>query len=368
MTARLRARDLSALLQVVTHLYDGLLDARTLGERVVSSIPTMLNGEAVTYSDLDLERATAVEFTDPPSFMQPAIIEVFSRYMHENPLVAHFAKTGDGRARKVSDLVTRAELHRTGLYNEYVRPFAGTEYQMAMAIHAGRSRVVGVSAARSRRDYSEREQQLLDLLRPHLVRVAAITGLVEQLADSVLSLSRVDAGRPHGLVALDRAARPRFLTDGARRLLEGYFGPERAVDRLPDALRRWILANVRGLRETDVPRAIDPFVVQRNQRTLTLWHRSTPDGHVLLMQEQEDQEKQTPQRPPPHLARWGLTLRESEVLFWVARGKTNFETALIIGVQPRTVDKHVERIFTKLGVQNRTAAAVMFTRPPSAAE
>lgn len=52
-----------------------------------------------------------------------------------------------------------------------------------------------------------------------------------------------------------------------------------------------------------------------------------------------------------------LTERESEVLFWIANGKTNREAAEILEMSPRTVNKHLEMIFPKLGVENRTAAA-----------
>jgi len=53
----------------------------------------------------------------------------------------------------------------------------------------------------------------------------------------------------------------------------------------------------------------------------------------------------------------GLTERESEVLFWIANGKANREAAEILGMSPRTVNKHLEQVFVKLGVENRTAAA-----------
>lgn len=52
-----------------------------------------------------------------------------------------------------------------------------------------------------------------------------------------------------------------------------------------------------------------------------------------------------------------LTARESEVLLWVSRGKTNRDIADILGMSPRTVNKHLEHVFEKLGVETRTAAA-----------
>ena len=54
-----------------------------------------------------------------------------------------------------------------------------------------------------------------------------------------------------------------------------------------------------------------------------------------------------------------LTPRESEVLTWISRGKTNQEIAIILDFSPRTVNKHLEQIFRKLGVENRTTAAAV---------
>jgi DNA-binding CsgD family transcriptional regulator len=55
----------------------------------------------------------------------------------------------------------------------------------------------------------------------------------------------------------------------------------------------------------------------------------------------------------------GLTTREGEVLAWLSKGKTNRDIAQILGLSPRTVDKHLEQIYSKLGVENRTAAAAI---------
>lgn len=55
----------------------------------------------------------------------------------------------------------------------------------------------------------------------------------------------------------------------------------------------------------------------------------------------------------------GLTAREGQVLEWLSRGKSNRDIAAILGLSPRTVTKHVEQIFQKLGVENRTSAATI---------
>jgi len=54
-----------------------------------------------------------------------------------------------------------------------------------------------------------------------------------------------------------------------------------------------------------------------------------------------------------------LTPKEAEVLYWVVKGKTNRDIGDIVGSSPMTVKKHLERVFSKLGVETRTAAAAM---------
>jgi len=57
-----------------------------------------------------------------------------------------------------------------------------------------------------------------------------------------------------------------------------------------------------------------------------------------------------------------LTTRESEVLLWISRGKSNREIGEILSISPRTVNKHLEQVFVKLGVENRASAAARAVR------
>ncbi|MBL9208339.1 MAG: response regulator [Opitutaceae bacterium] len=77
------------------------------------------------------------------------------------------------------------------------------------------------------------------------------------------------------------------------------------------------------------------------------------EPEVYLLQEQ------APSPGPQALMELGLTARESEVLFWIAQGKSNPDVALILGTSPRTIHKHVENIFRKLGCETRAAAALL---------
>ena len=65
---------------------------------------------------------------------------------------------------------------------------------------------------------------------------------------------------------------------------------------------------------------------------------------------------------PSRLATASLTPRETEVLAWIAKGKTNRDVGEILGMSPRTVNKHLEHLFEKLGVETRSAAAAVAGR------
>lgn len=79
------------------------------------------------------------------------------------------------------------------------------------------------------------------------------------------------------------------------------------------------------------------------------WH---PDDAIPLLLEVVRKPRNGSVRP-----RGALTRREAEVLFWVEKAKSNSQVSDILGIAPATVRKHMERIFAKLGVENRTAAA-----------
>ncbi|AOY91132.1 hypothetical protein BKK79_04365 [Cupriavidus sp. USMAA2-4] len=64
---------------------------------------------------------------------------------------------------------------------------------------------------------------------------------------------------------------------------------------------------------------------------------------------------------PPRLAAappGTLTARERQVLRWLARGKTDRDIASVLGISTRTVQKHLQHVYVKLGVETRTAAVV----------
>lgn len=74
------------------------------------------------------------------------------------------------------------------------------------------------------------------------------------------------------------------------------------------------------------------------------------DRSLLVLEEQSEQ------AAIQILEQLSLNRREVQVLFWITEGKTNPEIGMILGISPRTVQKDLERVFEKLGVETRTAA------------
>jgi len=135
-----------------------------------------------------------------------------------------------------------------------------------------------------------------------------------------------------------------FCTKLAWNLVERYFGPK-VLTMLPPALAAWVA-------QPDRP---SPFVCEHPGSRLAIRMFSESDAShtvMLLLEEKVDL------TGPEPLQKLGLTPREAEVLFWLTQGKSSPEIGIILGMALNTVKKHVQNIFQKLGVENRTAAAM----------
>jgi DNA-binding CsgD family transcriptional regulator len=93
-------------------------------------------------------------------------------------------------------------------------------------------------------------------------------------------------------------------------------------------------------------------VVHRGDNALVIRLLTGARECILLMEEHTTTLNTAP------LESLRLTRREADILVWIQRGKTNREIGMLIGTSPRTVSKHLEHIFEKLGVRTRTAAAI----------
>ncbi|HYJ05278.1 MAG TPA: LuxR C-terminal-related transcriptional regulator [Chthoniobacterales bacterium] len=151
------------------------------------------------------------------------------------------------------------------------------------------------------------------------------------------------------LLVVSPDGRIQFATARARHWLkELSFSPS---DRLPHALAGW-------LAETTPSSRPSSFILERAGTKLCLQVIFREPKSICLLLDQRAKSA------PPRGSRSLLTQRQVEVLAWVARGKTNAEIAKILSLKTGTIGKYLERIFPKLGVENRTAAA-SFVRGPN---
>ncbi|WP_159585692.1 DNA-binding response regulator [Chelativorans xinjiangense] len=121
--------------------------------------------------------------------------------------------------------------------------------------------------------------------------------------------------------------------------------------RLPWEVTDWLLSQKPGRTE--------PYILSRNGKKVECRIVGGAGGAERLIR-LIDREAGTDEE---RLATaFDLSLRAAEVLLWITHGKSNKEIAEILDLSPRTVNKHLEQIFNKLGVENRTAAATMSVR------
>ena len=148
-----------------------------------------------------------------------------------------------------------------------------------------------------------------------------------------------------------------WQTPLARDLLESYCGTH--APQTPPEVSAWLAESVSEVEQRGAL-AVEPpkLSIERGPKRLTFrLHQQIGDSDaggdwLIVMRETSE----TAVNEAMSLI-FKLTAREAEVLYWVVKGKTNKDIGDILGSSPMTVKKHLERVFVKLGVETRTAAA-----------
>jgi DNA-binding CsgD family transcriptional regulator len=285
--------------------------------------------------------ATAIVFADPVVTLAPEDELMLATLALQNPLVAHFVSTGDGRALRFSDFITRRQLHHLDLYDLVYRRLA-TEYQVAFVLPAPPGEVVGITLNRARRDFTRQEVTLLELIRAPLR--ASYARLVElaELHRVVRALDAPDDCFTRAALLVDSDGSIVRWTASAAILLGGVeSGPA------PEPLLDWLRRPPVGGGQSSAP-----LVFERDGRRLrATLHVDGPGApRAVTLTEARSQPTRAQLR---HLA---LSPRETDVLHALMGGASNPQMARDLGMSTRTVEKHLQHIYTRLGVTTRTAA------------
>jgi DNA-binding response OmpR family regulator/DNA-binding CsgD family transcriptional regulator len=175
-------------------------------------------------------------------------------------------------------------------------------------------------------------EELLARIRVHLGNARISQGSQTALDES---------GRP--LLAIDSTGAIIWSTPRSAEILGRVFGGQALPPGLATLLIRLLETDERGvLRHEITGGRLEFSLVTRNAANEWLFRiaeiRAGAEERLLA-------------------ARHGLTDREAEVLLWISRGKANREISEILGISPRTVNKHLEQVFEKMGIENRASAA-----------
>lgn len=225
-------RTLRAALGLLGAMNESALDKRVFAQLGVEQLPQLVASEFTTLSICHLASGRREVFGLPAGALSEQDRAAFDRHFHEHPLVRYHAYQGGRGTQRISDSLPIEQFRRSALYNDYYRRIR-IDHAMALPIYVRDGVLVSFVLNRTRRNFTDRERALLDVLRPHLARV-----------------------------------------------------------------------------------------YQRLNRL------------------------------------GGLTAREAEVLRWVAAGKSDAQIAAILHISARTVQKHLQHSYEKLGVESRTAAAM----------
>lgn len=320
-------------------------DLDDYAQRTIELLGELIPCDMTSYNVVDPSCASASVVADPADAVFAGGLELFAHFAHQNPLVSHYAHTGDGSALRISDFLTRRELHDTDLYDLVYRHLR-LEYQLAITVPSPRrelgmpGELIGLTLSRADRDFSEGERLLLELVRPHF---AAALRRAHELALARAIGSGAQADRSRWLLLATHDGTVAWANAAAAEGLGVAAG-----ERLPAAVIEW-WAPERARHEREP--SPQPAIRHEGRRLRAQLVRDAyPQLDAICL---------TPAvgLPGPETLRGlGLTARQAEVLALALEGCTSAQLAHALGLSRRTVEKHLEAIYTRLGVENRAQA------------
>ncbi|MDA8311097.1 MAG: helix-turn-helix transcriptional regulator [Actinomycetota bacterium] len=335
-----------AISDALEELY-GLATAESFPQRAITAAARLVDSDITSYNVLLPGSMEAQVYVDPPEAPTfPDAVAIFASHLDEHPLVTHYARTGDVRAHRISDLCPDRTFRATGLYREFYGPL-GVDYQLAVTLPSAARTVVGIALNRKRPDFCDAERDAVNLLRRHFARAHANALALSRLVQSVPTMTALEAiDAP--VIELDSEGTLLYATDCAARLAQAYLPGTERIYRLPELLVAWASREVVRMASGTPAAAPDPLVVPGSYADLVVrlvrCSRDDREGFLALLSES------------PRAGRTPLTARQREILELVGQGLSDAEIARTLGLSVRTVGKHLEHAYRMLGVTSRTAA------------
>lgn len=265
----------------------------------------------------------------------------YEDFRHEDPLVNHRRDAPLEAALAISDFVRAKAWQASPFYRGFCGP-SGIGDQLSIQCPHGADGTLHVVISRA--DYggfASADREMLDLLRPHLLQTCGALARPDPSAAALVEMVLGEA-----VLVFDELMGRFSSTVQTREFVERVVSPAR--------IEKWIRSQLSAARKNPRNAAVGP----RQKSTLdyfglrlTLFPDPSGHRHVVSVRVANDETRLA------HLRAAGLTARETEVLLWLARGKSNPEISCILGLRVTTVRTHLRAIFISLGVETRTAAA-----------
>ncbi|MBD2252372.1 helix-turn-helix domain-containing protein [Nostoc parmelioides] len=335
--------------------------------QILTALPKLVGAETFSIGSFNMGSAPfSTRFYTFPRYEVGMAAESFTSQRQNffaHPVAQHYLQTLDEQALAISDFFSEQEFQRREAFYAFFQSF-GLADQMSVffklpsirnadQFHQGQNHLV-LSISRDRRNFTERDRLILNLIRPHLQQayenIAAFNQLQSQLVEQHQATEQV------AVISLSINGKVKWMTQKAGEILHHYFPPSNAKFFLPDILQRWINHQVFELvQSTETFTSPCPLRLELDGRRLTIrlnYNAQLEQVYLLL------EETQAIEFSVEALQMMGLTKREAEVLFWVAKDQSTNEVAKHLGISDRTVKKHLENVYEKFGVQTRLAAVM----------
>ncbi len=303
-----------------------------LCRRAPAGLAELVPADVLTWDRIELatgviQHAAVLVETEPPGAFAACVGSA-----GDHPLLtAHAA--GQRGALRLSEAVEPNRLSHSELYGDLLHP-SGFSYGIAIAIRPGPGEAVVAGLGRSEREFSERDRDMLDLVRPGLERAWRVADARERLVRALA------ANPPSGtaVVLLDSYGEIEHSGVNAERWLAEHFGAAEHPGWLPNPVAGWLALPPRP-----------PLVSVREGRRLTV-QLLPGDPHALLLEEDVASFR------PEALRALGLTARDTEMLCAAAAIKDESEIAAELFLSVHAVRERLEQIEAKLDVRDARAA------------
>lgn len=341
-------RDVQTLLAALEVLH-AEVDPLTLPERTLQAVLSLVPNDIAVFDGFGTDNNySGYLWYSPADMVWDHLMPVLAELVYQNPVYETVVNDRTTKIVSISHFAPLAKFHRTAVYNEFYRHF-DADTQLSACLAVSPELYVTCSLHRAKRDFTDREWKRLEFLAPHLVSAFRNAQFVHKLEiERDLLDTALEAAR-YGIITVDLDLNIRNQNLTAIKLLHKYFQP--LSNNLPEELAGFVKHQSHSYSASEVYVPPAPLILERidSKLKIRLSFQSQSNTIVLLLEEIKE-------ISPADLVGLGLTKRQAEILFWMAKGKADADISFLCNISRRTVHKHRENIFTKLGVETRTAA------------